>query len=146
MKQIRAEAKTLAAISLLLALIGASSASPAAKVDPQNVVRTAASCRSITHPGSAGKIDVQTTDTSDGPVVAWGITMYDMKESIGQWDVDTYLNGKKTTSGFHRTTTTPYIPHGSVLARSGQRFNVRATLLSASGHFYTDVPNECSVP
>jgi hypothetical protein len=41
----------------------------------------------------------QTTDTSDGPVVAWRITMYETQESMGG-DVDAYLNAEKTTSGF----------------------------------------------
>lgn len=104
------------------------------------------SCRSITYRGTAGQIDIQTTDTSEGPVVAWGITMYDRNESRGRWDVDTYLNGRRTTSGFHRTTTTPYVPHGSVRARSGQRFNIVASLVSASGRSYRSVPNQCFVP
>ncbi len=104
------------------------------------------SCRSISYPGSSGRIDVQTSDTERGPVVSWAITMYDEGESVGRWDVDTYLNGRKTTSGFHRNTSTPYVPHGSILARSGQRFNVEATLLSASGRSYHNVTNECFVP
>lgn len=89
---------------------------------------------------------MQTSDTDQGPVVSWAITMYDQGESVGRWDVDTYRNGKKTSSGFHRNTTTPYVPHGSILARSGQRFNVEATLLSASGTSYHNVTNECFVP
>lgn len=104
------------------------------------------SCHAIEYPGNAGVISVQTTATSRGPRLAWGIKMYDPKESTGRWDVDTYLNGEKTTSGFHRTTTGPYLPHGSLQARSGQRFEVRGTLVSASGNEYHTVPNECFVP
>ena len=89
---------------------------------------------------------MQTTDTSDGPVVAWGITMNNPNESGGRWDVDAYLNGNKTTSGVHGSEPSPYSPHGSILARSGQRFEIRGTHISESGGSYGTVPNECFVP
>lgn len=101
------------------------------------------SCRSIVFQGNAGEIAVQ---TSDGPTVAWGINMYDPNESGGRWDIDTYINGRKTSSGIHRTEPAPYTPHGSILAESGQRFEVRGTLASQSGRYYHTVPNECFVP
>jgi hypothetical protein len=101
------------------------------------------SCRAITYRGSSGYISVQTNSSS---YVAWGITMTPPSLSVGRWDVDTWLNGRKTTSGFHRTTTGPYIPHGAIQARRGQRFVVTATLVSANGRTYVNVPNACTVP
>lgn len=101
------------------------------------------SCRAITYSGSSGYISVQTNSSSK---VAWGITMTPLSLSVGRWDIDTWLNGKKTTSGFHRTTTGPYIPHGSIQARKGQTFVVTATLVSANGRTYRNVPNACTVP
>lgn len=101
------------------------------------------SCRSIEYRGNSGKISVQTNNAHR---IQWGITMYDSQDSVGRWDVDTYLNGRKTTSGFHRTTTGPYIPHGSLDARQGQRFHVEAHLQSANGETHHSVTNECIVP
>ena len=135
--------------ALLPALTAAGPAGAAEVLERSSTITAQAdrpSCRSISYPGTSGRIDVQTSDTDQGPVVSWAITMYDEGESVGRWDVDTYLNGKKTSSGFHRNTSTPYVPHGSILARAGQRFNVEATLLSASGRSYHNVTNECFVP
>jgi hypothetical protein len=101
------------------------------------------SCRSITYRGSSGYISVQTNSSS---LVAWGITMTPPSLAVGRWDVDTWLNGRKTSSGFHRTLTGPYIPHGSIQARRGQTFVVTATLVSANGRTYVNVPNACTVP
>ncbi|KAA2261989.1 hypothetical protein F0L68_14945 [Solihabitans fulvus] len=100
------------------------------------------SCAHITYPGNAGYIAVQ---TSPNKVVAWGIQMQPPSRSAGRWDVDTYLNNHKTTSGFHRTVGV-YVPHGSIQARSGQVFRVDATLVSVDGNTYHSVPNNCRVP
>lgn len=138
-----------------LVLVSTATAAPAAAADGvlvgRSVGRSTAqderpSCRAISYPGVSGRVDVQTFDSEEGPVVSWGVTMYDRRESIGRWDVDTFLNGKKTSSGFHRTTVVEYIPHGAVLARSGRRFTLEATLLSAEGNPHHSVTNECFVP
>lgn len=86
--------------------------------------------------------------TSSSGVVAWGINMFNPANSAGKWDIDTFVNGRKTTSGFHRTTGV-YIPHGAVNAREarrGARFEVRGTLVGANGTSYTAVPNVCLIP
>ena len=62
--------------------------------------------------------------------------------SIGKWNVNTYLSGKKTTSGFHRTVKVGYIPHGSLSVNSGKIFHVMATVVGKHGTI-TNVPNAC---
>ena len=101
------------------------------------------SCASVTYTGPDGYISVQ---TSPSKVVAWGITMTPPSKSIGAWNVSTYLNDRKTSSGFNRTTTGPYIPHGSIQARSGEVFRVEATVAATDGRTYHNVPNACQVP
>lgn len=103
------------------------------------------SCAAISYPGNAGTITVQ---TSSNRTVAWGVNMYNPKDSAGKWDLDTFQNGKKTTSGFHRVTG-PYIPHGAVSpkeSRRGARFHVEATVITADGRTIRSAPNECTIP
>lgn len=103
------------------------------------------SCKAITYPGNGGKITVQ---TSPSRTVAWGVNMYNPADSAGKWDIDTFQNGKKTTSGFHRVTGA-YIPHGALNpkeARRGARFHVEATLAAADGKVFHSVPNDCIIP
>lgn len=141
----------LAFLSVLLAhpavaaepsALGGGMTASTARSGEQVVADDRPSCRAITYTGPDGRIDVQTTNG----IVAWGITMTPSAKSIGRWDVFTYLNGSRTTSAFNRTTTGPYIPHGSVAARSGQSFKVQATVASADGKIYTSVTNICRVP
>jgi hypothetical protein len=56
--------------------------------------------------------------------------------------VNTYLSGKKTTSGFHRTVTKGYIPHGSLAVPAGKVFHVQAKVVGPNGTF-VNVPNAC---
>lgn len=126
--------------------------SPAPKAQPLTTDAPAAaaslpSCSYIRYNGPHGYIDVQTTFAYPTYRVAWGVTMAPYNLSRGRWDVDTYLSGKKTTSGFHQTTITDYTPHGNVPgARVGQTFKVVAKLVSAvNGRTYYSVTNECRV-
>jgi hypothetical protein len=80
------------------------------------------SCARIEYKGNAGHIDVQEKNHR----LQWGIVMTPLKYSIGKWDVDTYLSGKKTPSGFHRTVKKGYIPHGSLTVPGGKIFHVMA--------------------
>lgn len=102
------------------------------------------SCAFIDFGGPGGTIHVQTSASYN---VQWGITIVPPENSIGRWDVDTYLNSQKQPSSFHRTTTGPYIPHGVLPnVKPGRRFSIIAVLESASGSRYYNAPNECIVP
>jgi hypothetical protein len=85
--------------------------------------------------------------------------MHDMSESVGRWDIDTFGANKKLSSSFHRTTTTPYVPHGHIdigtdrhkirggnMVGPGTTFQVRGILVSHTGRSYSTVSNECVVP
>jgi hypothetical protein len=96
------------------------------------------SCHAVTYRGNAGYISVQEKNN----VLAWGITMTPFKYSIGRWNVSTYLSGKKTTSGFNRTVTVGYRPHGSLKVPSGKVFHVQAKVVGPYGTF-VNVPNAC---
>ena len=112
-------------------------------------------CTGITFRGESGEIHIN----SDGRTVPWGITMHDMSESVGRWDVDTFGGNKKLSSSFHRTTTTPYVPHGHIdigtdrdkirggnMVRAGTTFQVRGILVSHTGRSYSTVSNKCVAP
>lgn len=96
------------------------------------------SCHSIKYMGNAGYISVQEKNNK----LQWGITMTPLTYSIGKWSVSTYLSGKKTTSGFNRTVTIGYKPHGSLTVASGKIFHVMAEVVGPDGTF-TNVPNAC---
>ena len=96
------------------------------------------SCHAITYRGNAGYISVQEKNNH----LAWGITMTPYKYSVGRWNVSTYLSGKKTTSGFNRTVTVGYTPHGSLKVPSGKVFHVQAKVVGPYGTF-VNVPNAC---
>jgi hypothetical protein len=96
------------------------------------------SCAHITYRGNAGYIAVQERNHR----LQWGIVMTPPKLSIGRWDVNTYLSGRKTTSGFHRTVTAPYIPHGSLAVPAGKIFHVQAKVVGPNGTF-VNLPNAC---
>lgn len=68
--------------------------------------------------------------------------MTPFKYSIGRWNVSTYLSGKKTTSGFNRTVTVGYRPHGSLKVPSGKVFHVQAKVVGPDGTF-VNAPNAC---
>ena len=103
---------------------------PAAKAYP--------GCGRIEYRGNAGYIAVQERNHR----LQWGIVMTPLKYSIGKWDVDTYLSGRKTTSGFHRRVTTGYIPHGSLAVPANKIFHVQARVVGPYGTF-VNVPNAC---
>ena len=96
------------------------------------------SCGAIRYVGNAGYISVQERSGR----LQWGITMTPLSYSIGKWSVSTYLSGKKTTSGFNRTVTVGYIPHGSLAVPSGKIFHVQAQVVGPNGTF-VNVPNAC---
>lgn len=96
------------------------------------------SCSRIEYKGNAGYIAVQEKNHR----LQWGIVMTPLKYSIGKWAVDTYLSGKKTTSGFHRTVTKGYIPHGSLAVPANKVFHVQAKVVGPNGTF-VNVPNAC---
>jgi len=107
------------------------------------VVATTAStpsCRSITYPGSAGKISVQ---TSSNGYVTWGIYMNDTWNRWGSWTVDVFV-GKRRVD--HKSQ--DYEPHGTVNpkdAKSGSTFHITATMSNLFGTF-SNMPNECIIP
>lgn len=119
------------------------------------VARAQVSCSFAVVRGDSSTISVRV----DLSYLSWGITMDPMSESIGRWEVNTYAGGRKLSTGFHRVTTTPYIPHGSIMIGKdaariktggmiapGSTFKVDANLLSATGRSYVSVSNGCSVP
>jgi hypothetical protein len=113
--------------------------SSAARQSP--AVANYSSCRSITYRGNAGYISVQ---ESSNHTVAWGITMTPYYLSQGTWNVSTYLNGHKTSSGFNRYVPGTYTPHGSIPnVRAGQTFHVSAKVVNQYGTF-VNVPNDCT--
>jgi hypothetical protein len=67
--------------------------------------------------------------------------MTPLKYSIGKWDADTYLSGRKTSSGFHRTVKVGY-PHGSLAVPANKVFHVSAKVVGQYGTI-TNVPNAC---
>lgn len=95
-------------------------------------------CTRIEYVGNAGYIAVQEKNHR----LQWGIVMTPLKYSIGKWNVNTYLSGKKTTSGFHRTVTKGYIPHGSLAVPANKVFHVQAEVVGPYGTF-VNVPNAC---
>lgn len=71
------------------------------------------SCFEHRSPGPDGTITVQTTSRS----IAWGVSMSPPSKSVGVWKLSTYVDGKRTSSGFNRVIPDrPYIPHGTVPA------------------------------
>jgi hypothetical protein len=96
------------------------------------------SCSRIEYVGNAGFIAVQERNHR----LQWGIVMTPPAFSVGRWDVNTYLSGRKTSSGFHRTTTGPYIPHSSLAVPANKVFHVQATVVTRFGTF-VNVPNAC---
>lgn len=96
------------------------------------------SCANVTYPGDSGHIAVQERNNR----LQWGIVMTPPSNSVGKWDVDTYLNGQKTTSGFHRDAPNGYLPHGSLAVPSNQVFHVQAKVVGPSGTF-VNMPNGC---
>jgi hypothetical protein len=95
-------------------------------------------CASITFVGNSGAISVQ----QNSGRLQWGITMTPLSLSIGTWQVSTYLSGQKTSSGFNKTVTSPYIPHGSLSVPPGKIFTVSATVTGPGGTF-VNAPNAC---
>lgn len=96
------------------------------------------SCAHIKYVGNAGYIAVQERNHR----LQWGIVMTPLTDSIGKWSVDTFLSGRKTTSGFHRTVTKGYIPHGSLSVPANKVFHVQAKVVGPHGTF-VNVPNAC---
>jgi hypothetical protein len=149
---------TLSAVSM--AAPGAASASvtsgsPSVTVLPGGMVRaangTAAGalrdisakarprCTRVEYKGNAGYIAVQERNHR----LQWGIVMTPRKYSVGKWNVSTYLSGRKTSSGFNRTVTAPYIPHGSLSVPANKVFHVQAKVVTRYGTF-VNVPNACT--
>jgi hypothetical protein len=95
-------------------------------------------CTHIVYTGNAGFIAVQESNHR----LQWGITMTPLTYSVGTWNVSTYLSGSKTSSGFNRTVTTGYIPHGSLSVPANKVFHVSAKVVGPNGTF-VNVPNAC---
>jgi hypothetical protein len=96
-------------------------------------------CTRVEYKGNAGYIAVQERNHR----LQWGIVMTPRKYSIGKWNVSTYLSGRKTSSGFNRTTTSIYIPHGSLSVPANKVFHVQAKVVTRFGTF-VNVPNACT--
>jgi hypothetical protein len=95
-------------------------------------------CSRIEYVGNSGFIAVQERNHK----LQWGIVMTPLAYSIGKWNVSTYLSGKKTTSGFYRTVTIGYIPHGSLSVPPNKVFHVQAEVVGPDGTFF-NAPNAC---
>lgn len=103
------------------------------------------SCASHVSPGPDGTVTVHAQINLRG--VDWAVVMEPPAASVGRWDIDAYLSGKKTTSGFHRTTTGIYTPHGVVPnPKSGLLFSVQGQV--SDGFLTTYVVNStpCRIP
>jgi hypothetical protein len=96
------------------------------------------SCARIEYVGNRGYIAVQEKDRK----LQWDITMTPLSYSVGKWSVSTYLGGRKTTSGFNKTVTVGYVPHGSLAVPAGRVFSVSATVVGPDGTI-SSVPNAC---
>ncbi len=96
------------------------------------------SCARIEYVGNRGLIAVQEKDHK----LQWGITMTPLSYSVGKWSVSTYLSGRKTTSGFNKTVTVGYVPHGSLTVPANKVFSVSATVVGPHGTI-SSVPNAC---
>jgi hypothetical protein len=112
-------------------------------VVPATVADTSAkallpSCSRIEYVGNSGYIAVQERNHR----LQWGIVMTPLTYSIGKWNVSTYLSGKKTTSGFNRTVTRGYVPHGSLSVPPNKVFHVQAEVVGPDGTFL-NAPNAC---
>jgi hypothetical protein len=112
-------------------------------VVPATVADTSAktllpSCSRIEYVGNSGFIAVQERNYK----LQWGIVMTPLAYSIGKWNVSTYLSGKKTTSGFYRSVTIGYVPHGSLSVPPNKVFHVRAEVVGPDGTFF-NAPNAC---
>jgi len=105
---------------------------------PSGAAASYPSCDRIEYVGNKSYIAVQEKDHR----LQWGIVMTPLENSIGKWDVDTYLSGKKTTSGFHRTVTVGYIPHGSLAVPANKVFHVQAEVVGPHGTA-ASAPNAC---
>lgn len=105
---------------------------------PRRTAASYPSCDRIEYVGNAGYIAVQEKNHR----LQWGIVMTPLADSIGKWDVNTYLSGKKTTSGFHRSVTVGYIPHGSLAVPANKIFHVQAEVVGPHGTA-ASVPNAC---
>lgn len=94
------------------------------------------SCAVHNSPGPHGVVTVQTTNRN----IAWGVAMSPTSKSMGVWAVATYLDSKRTPSGFNRPILNgPYVPHGTIPSdqvRPGQIFDVRGVVFSQDGNQY----------
>jgi len=102
------------------------------------------SCAGHDSPGPDGIVTVRMNPSG---LVQWGVKMIPPEKSVGQWALITIMGGKKTTSGFNRFTTGPYIPHGVVSeTKPGLVFAVRGVVYSTDGHEYFVYGTPCRVP
>ena len=94
-------------------------------------------------PGPDGVVTVQTIRRN----ITWGVRMNPSSKSIGQWVLGTYLDGKKTSSGFNRAVVDgPYQPHGTVpgtRVRPGQVFTVRGAIIAGPETEYLVISTPC---
>ena len=101
------------------------------------------SCLNHDSPGPDGVVTVQTNRRN----VIWAVRMNPSSKSIGQWVLGTYLDGKKTRSGFNRPVIDlPYQPHGTVpgtRVRPGQVFTVRGAIIAGDGTEYLVISTPC---
>lgn len=102
------------------------------------------SCQNFQSRGPDGVVHVQVNPAGR---VVWGVTMTPSSKSIGTWELFTLMGGKKTSSGFYRTVSLPYVPHGEVAeTRPGLVFAVRGWVHAADGNQYWVVGAPCRVP
>jgi hypothetical protein len=115
--------KAAASVALLAALaVPASAVAASAQADPPLLP----SCRSVTFYGNSGHISVQ---ENNNHALQWGITMTPSFLSVGKWNVDVYLSGKKINNVQKNVLALGYVVHASQLnVPSGKVFSISATV------------------
>ena len=95
---------------------------------------------------SVGPDGTVTAQVNSAGQVVWGVVMRPSSKSVGVWNFDTYANGKKSVSGFHRAVTAPYIPHGfTPESRPGTVWSAKGFVMVGLEYYYI-VGDPCYVP
>ena len=96
---------------------------------------------------SVGPEGTVTAQVNQAGQVVWGVVMRPPSKAVGVWNFDTYFNGKKSISGFHRTLTGPYTPHGfTPESRPGGVWSAKGYVLAGNMEYHYIVGDPCYIP